>query len=153
MIHTLSRCLFSFALFHSCLILIQVKFDLTIRYIYSMTTFVLKRRVREKKKNTNIKSIETDFYFQSIEIEIDFYFSTQSKYNRLASWNTNGITITNKSIVGEYSSDIFVNPNNTIHVIDCKNDQIQIWFDENVNSKKTMYGTHRQVFSIVSNRI
>ncbi len=57
-----------------------------------MTTFVLKRRAREKKKNTNVKSIETDFYF-----------STQSKYNRLASSNTNGITITNKSIVGEYS--------------------------------------------------
>ncbi len=68
-----------------------------------MTTFVLKRRAREKKKNTNIKSIETDFYFQSIEIEIDFYFSTQSKYNRLASSNTNGITITSKCIVGEYS--------------------------------------------------
>ena len=68
-------------LFFLSLFFIQLKFDLTIRYIYSMTTFVLKRRTREKKKNTNIKSIE---------IEIDFYFSTQSKYNRLASWNTNG---------------------------------------------------------------
>ena len=56
--------------------------------------------------------------------------------NRLASSSTDDITTTNKNLVAEYSSDLFVNPKNKVYVTNCENGQIQIWFDENVNSNE-----------------
>ncbi len=50
--------------FHSGLILIKVKFDLAITYIYSMTGFILKRKAREEKNNGWYPSAS---FFDSIE--------------------------------------------------------------------------------------
>jgi hypothetical protein len=46
-----------------------------------------------------------------------------------ATWNPNGITFANQSIVGDYPHTIFVNTNNTIYVANEENNQILVWHE------------------------
>ncbi|CAF4021248.1 unnamed protein product, partial [Adineta steineri] len=57
----------------------------------------------------------------------------QPKFYPTAAWNSNGITIANRSIVGQYPSAIFVNTNNTIYVANRENSTIVMWHEESVN--------------------
>ncbi|CAF0939088.1 unnamed protein product [Adineta steineri] len=64
----------------------------------------------------------------------------QPKFSPSATWNSNGITIADQSIVGQYPSAIFVSTNNTIYVANRQNKTIVMWQGENVNSTKIIHG-------------
>ena len=55
----------------------------------------------------------------------------QPKFSSNASWNSNGSTFADRSIIGQNPFDIFINTNNTIYVPNQQNGQIVIWFEEN----------------------
>ncbi|CAF0808178.1 unnamed protein product [Adineta steineri] len=63
-------------------------------------------------------------------IAFSFY---QPKSSPTATWNSNGITFANRSIVGQLPTGIFVNTNNTIYVANREDNTIVIWHEENVN--------------------
>ncbi|CAF4182502.1 unnamed protein product, partial [Adineta steineri] len=64
----------------------------------------------------------------------------QPKFHPTATWNSNGITVANQSIVGANPYAIFVSTNNTIYVADRENKRIVMWQEENVNSTKIIHG-------------
>jgi tripartite motif-containing protein 71 len=53
-------------------------------------------------------------------------------------WNANAKTFANYSAVNNRFYGIFINTNNTIYTADTFNDQIQVWFEENVTSTRTI---------------
>ncbi|CAF4329789.1 unnamed protein product, partial [Adineta steineri] len=63
----------------------------------------------------------------------------QPKFHPTATWNSNGITVANQSIVGANPYAIFVSTNNTIYVADRENKRIVMWQEENVNSTKIIH--------------
>ncbi|CAF3765008.1 unnamed protein product [Adineta steineri] len=64
----------------------------------------------------------------------------QPKFCPTATWNSNGITIGNQSIVGQYFFAIFMNTDNTIYVANQVDNTIVMWQEENVNSTKIISG-------------
>ncbi|CAF4154378.1 unnamed protein product, partial [Adineta steineri] len=64
----------------------------------------------------------------------------QPKFSPAAAWNSNGITIANRSIVGEKPTAIFVTTNNTIYVVNQEKNTIIIWQEESVNPTKNISG-------------
>ncbi|CAF1391881.1 unnamed protein product [Adineta steineri] len=60
----------------------------------------------------------------------------QPKFCSTATWNPNGITIANQSIVGQYPTVIFVNTNNTIYVVHRQISAIVVWHEDRVNPTK-----------------
>ncbi|CAF3641687.1 unnamed protein product [Adineta steineri] len=74
--------------------------------------------------------------------------STWPKFSPNATWNPNGITIANRSIVGEGPTGIFVNTNNTIYIANKEKNTIVIWHEESVNPTKIIYGNFTQPTSI-----
>ncbi|CAF1171017.1 unnamed protein product [Adineta steineri] len=64
----------------------------------------------------------------------------QPKFCSTATWNSNGITIANRSIVGQYPTAIFVNMNNTIYIANQQNSTIVMWQEESVNPTKIIHG-------------
>ncbi|CAF1280063.1 unnamed protein product [Adineta steineri] len=63
----------------------------------------------------------------------------QPKFSPAATWNSNGIIIANRSIVGERPA-IFVNTDNTIYVANRENNKIIMWQEESANLTKTIRG-------------
>ncbi|CAF1224496.1 unnamed protein product [Adineta steineri] len=63
----------------------------------------------------------------------------QPKFSPAATWNSNGIIIANRSIVGERPA-IFVNTDNTIYVANRENNKIIMWQEESANPTKTIRG-------------
>ncbi|CAF3958010.1 unnamed protein product [Adineta steineri] len=63
----------------------------------------------------------------------------QPKFCPTSTWNPNGITIANQSIVGENPSAIFVSTNNTIYVASHENNSIIMWQEESVNPTKIIH--------------
>ncbi|CAF0904294.1 unnamed protein product [Adineta steineri] len=72
----------------------------------------------------------------------------QPKFCPTATWNPNGITIANQSIVGQKPTAIFVSTNNTIYVANIENSTIVIWQKESVNPTKNISGSFRQPNSL-----
>ncbi|CAF4053061.1 unnamed protein product, partial [Adineta steineri] len=72
----------------------------------------------------------------------------QPKFCPTATWNPNGITIANQSIVGQKPTAIFVSTNNTIYVANIENSTIVIWQKESVNPAKNISGSFRQPNSL-----
>ncbi|CAF0723552.1 unnamed protein product [Adineta steineri] len=70
------------------------------------------------------------------------------KFCSTASWNRTGITIANRSIVGENPLTIFVNINNTIYVANRDNNTIVILQEESVNPTKIIHGNFTKPNSI-----
>ncbi|CAF1078635.1 unnamed protein product [Adineta steineri] len=64
----------------------------------------------------------------------------QPKFCPTATWNANGITIANQSIVGQYPHAIFVDTNNTVYIANRQNNTIVIWQEESVNSTNIIHG-------------
>ncbi|CAF1544441.1 unnamed protein product, partial [Adineta steineri] len=64
----------------------------------------------------------------------------QPKFSPTATWNSNGITFANRSIVGQALMAVFVNTNNTIYVANKENNTIVIWQEDSVNPTKTIHG-------------
>ncbi|CAF1138854.1 unnamed protein product [Adineta steineri] len=65
----------------------------------------------------------------------------QPTFCSTATWNSNGITFANRSIVGQDPSAIFVNANNTIYVANQENKTILIWHEESVNPINIIHGS------------
>ncbi|CAF4106375.1 unnamed protein product [Adineta steineri] len=65
-----------------------------------------------------------------------------------ATWNSNGITIANQSIVGRYPRAIFVNTNNTIYVTNQEDKRIVMWDDESINPTKIIHGNFTEPSSL-----
>ncbi|CAF1398661.1 unnamed protein product [Adineta steineri] len=63
----------------------------------------------------------------------------QPKFCSTATWNSNGITLANQSIVGQYPTVIFVNTNNTIYVVHRQNNTIVIWQEESATPTKIIH--------------
>ncbi|CAF1456455.1 unnamed protein product, partial [Adineta steineri] len=63
----------------------------------------------------------------------------QLKFCSTATWNPNGITTANQSIVGKNPLAIFVNTNNTIYAINQQNNTIIMWEEESVNPTKIIH--------------
>jgi sugar lactone lactonase YvrE len=57
-----------------------------------------------------------------------------------ATWNPNGITFANQSILGDYPRAIFVNTNNTIYVANRQNNQILVWNEGSESPTKIVSG-------------
>ncbi|CAF4071728.1 unnamed protein product, partial [Adineta steineri] len=72
----------------------------------------------------------------------------QPKFPPTASWDFNGITIADRSIVGELPSAIFVNTNNTIYVANKEDNTIVMWKEESVNPTNIIHGTFTEPWSL-----
>ncbi|CAF1084974.1 unnamed protein product [Adineta steineri] len=72
----------------------------------------------------------------------------QPKFCQTATWNSNGSTFANQSIVGEDPVAIFVNTNNTIYVANRENNTIVIWHEENLNPTMIIHGNFTQPRSL-----
>ena len=60
------------------------------------------------------------------------------KFNAYAAWSANAITFANSTVVGSLPSDIFIDRNNTVYVIDSTTNRIQIWFENSAFPAKTI---------------
>ncbi|CAF1167397.1 unnamed protein product [Adineta steineri] len=72
----------------------------------------------------------------------------QPKLSPTATWNSNGITFANRSIVGEYPLAIFVNTNNTTYVANRENNTIVMWEEDSVSPTKIIHGDFIEPTSI-----
>ncbi|CAF0950508.1 unnamed protein product [Adineta steineri] len=72
----------------------------------------------------------------------------QPKFCPTATWNYNGITFANQSIVGWDVYAIFINTNNTIYVANREDSTIVMWNEENVNPRKIIHGNFTQPYSL-----
>ncbi|CAF1413664.1 unnamed protein product [Adineta steineri] len=72
----------------------------------------------------------------------------QPKFCPTATWNSDGITFAERSIVGQYPTAIFVNTNNTIYVANKENNTIIIWHEESVNPTKIISGNFTAPYSL-----
>ncbi|CAF4193167.1 unnamed protein product, partial [Adineta steineri] len=72
----------------------------------------------------------------------------QPKFCSTATWNSNGITIANQSIVGLSPRAIFVNTNNTIYVANQEKKAIVMWQEESVNPTNIIRGNFTEASSL-----
>ncbi|CAF1428315.1 unnamed protein product [Adineta steineri] len=72
----------------------------------------------------------------------------QPKFCSTATWDSDGITLANRSIVGQYPPAIFVNTNNSIYVVNQEERIIVIWQEENVNPTKIIPGNFTAPLSL-----
>ncbi|CAF3957613.1 unnamed protein product, partial [Adineta steineri] len=72
----------------------------------------------------------------------------QPKFSPTATWNSNGITFADQSIVGSDPYAIFVSTNNTIYVINGEENTILIWYEENVQPTKIIPGNFTEPCSL-----
>ncbi|CAF0735875.1 unnamed protein product [Adineta steineri] len=60
----------------------------------------------------------------------------QPKFCPTAEWNPFGITFTNKTTLGKYSRNLFININNTVYTVDRDEKQILMWMNNSINPNK-----------------
>ncbi|CAF1452698.1 unnamed protein product [Adineta steineri] len=72
----------------------------------------------------------------------------QPKFCPTATWNSNGITFANQSIISEDPRAIFVNTNNTIYVANGDNNTILIWQEENIDPTMVIHGNFAESLSL-----
>ncbi|CAF1393885.1 unnamed protein product [Adineta steineri] len=102
-----------------------------------------------KKKHKLTISFCLQFFSNILYIYLVLALSfNQPKFPPTPIWNSNGITIANRSIVGEYPNAIFVNTNNMIYVADRENNTILIWQEESVNPTKIIPGNFSKPVSL-----
>jgi sugar lactone lactonase YvrE len=77
----------------------------------------------------------------------------QPKFCPTASWNHNGITFPNQSIVNSYHYSVFVNTNNTIYVSGYGENAILVWHEDSINPTKIISRNfiYRQSLFVTSN--
>ncbi|CAF4063852.1 unnamed protein product, partial [Adineta steineri] len=85
-------------------------------------------------KSPSIKNHGTFF----IRLDVSY---NRPKFNAFPSWNPNGIIFANNSTIGALTMGIFVNTDNTIYVANRANNEIIIWFNNNIGSTQTIQGT------------
>ncbi|CAF1178450.1 unnamed protein product [Adineta steineri] len=102
-----------------------------------------------KKKHKLTIPFRLQFFSNILCIFIVLALSfNQPKFSSTATWNSNGITIANQSIVGQNLNAIFVNVNNTIYVANQKNNAILIWHEESVNPTEIIAGNFITPYSL-----
>ncbi|CAF1127817.1 unnamed protein product [Adineta steineri] len=69
------------------------------------------------------------------EVALSF---NQPKFSPTPIWDSNGITIADRSTVGLYPA-IFVNTNNTIYVVNQQKNTVVVWHEESVNPTKIIH--------------
>jgi hypothetical protein len=81
-------------------------------------------------------------FFSHFLSSFDFLalFFNQPKFCPTASWNHNGITFANQSIVGTRPISVFVNTNNTIYVANRDDKTILLWYEDSVNPTNIISG-------------
>ncbi|CAF4076836.1 unnamed protein product, partial [Adineta steineri] len=126
------------------------------------------RKLKQKGKLTRLhiehdnSTISPDWFLDKVEvINIDINetisFScnrwlassfNQPKFRPTVTWNANGITFANQSIVGQYPSTIFVSTNNTIYATNPEKNTIVMWQEESVNPTKIISSDFKQPLSL-----
>jgi hypothetical protein len=64
----------------------------------------------------------------------------QPKFCPTATWNSNGVTFANQSIIGTLPLTIFINTNNTIYVANYVTKQILVWHEGSISPTMTIQG-------------
>ncbi|CAF1281543.1 unnamed protein product [Adineta steineri] len=83
------------------------------------------------------------------KLTISFSLSyNQPKFSPTPIWNSNGITLANRSIIGRYPTSLFVSTNNTIYVANQEDSTIVIWHEDSVNPTKIIHGNFIEPFSL-----
>jgi hypothetical protein len=72
----------------------------------------------------------------------------QPQFCPTATWDSNGITFADQSIVGQYPRPIFVNTNNTIYVANRETNQILVWHEDSINPTKITSGNFSSPVSL-----
>ncbi|CAF1559920.1 unnamed protein product [Adineta steineri] len=72
----------------------------------------------------------------------------QPKFCPTATWNSNGITVANQSIVGQHPNAFFVSRNNTVYVANQEKNTIVMWQEDSVNPTKIIPGNFMQPLSL-----
>ncbi|CAF1208162.1 unnamed protein product [Adineta steineri] len=72
----------------------------------------------------------------------------QPKFCPTATWNSNGITVANQSIVGRHPNAFFVNTNNTVYVANQEKNTIVMWQEGSVNLPQIISGGFMQPLSL-----
>ncbi|CAF1020616.1 unnamed protein product [Adineta steineri] len=72
----------------------------------------------------------------------------QPKFCPTATWNSNGITVANQSIVGRHPNAFFVNTNNTVYVANQEKNTIVVWQEDSNNPTKIISGGFMQPLSL-----
>ncbi|UJR19301.1 hypothetical protein I4U23_022430 [Adineta vaga] len=80
--------------------------------------------------------------------EIKALSFNQPNLSSAATWNRNGITFANESIVGEYPRSIFINTNNTIYIINQNRKRIVIWFNNSLKPTHFFPGNFSTSYSL-----
>ncbi|CAF4104833.1 unnamed protein product [Adineta steineri] len=72
----------------------------------------------------------------------------EPKFCPTATWNFNGITFANRSIVGQDPTTIFVSTNNTVYVVNKEKNTIVIWQEGSGNPTKIIHGNFTKPYSL-----
>jgi hypothetical protein len=72
----------------------------------------------------------------------------QPKFCSNASWNLNATIIADNNTVGKSPTNLFVDTNNTIYVIDRSNRRVQIWLNSSVSPTRTISGNLSSPFAL-----
>jgi hypothetical protein len=110
------------------------QFNLTSEFLFCTKLYSTQFSRKNKSTNSSLHSFFS--HFLSL-LALSF---NQPKFCPTASWNRNGITFANRSIVGAYPLSVFVNTNNTIYVANQQNSTILVWHEDSINPTKIISG-------------
>ncbi|CAF1462736.1 unnamed protein product [Adineta steineri] len=102
-----------------------------------------------KKKHRLTISFHLQFFANIFYIFLVLALSfNQPKFSSTATWDSNGITFADSSIVGVQPGAIFVNTNNTVYVTNGEDNTVLIWRDESINPTKIIHGNFTKPVSL-----
>ncbi|UJR06735.1 hypothetical protein I4U23_011024 [Adineta vaga] len=55
-----------------------------------------------------------------------------------STWNRKAITFADRNLIGRHQSNIFIDTNNSVYIVDRQNGRIQIWFNNTTNPTRTI---------------
>ncbi|UJR19272.1 hypothetical protein I4U23_022401 [Adineta vaga] len=76
----------------------------------------------------------------------------QQKLCANASWNSNAITFADNNTIGANPYGLFITTKNTIYASDVSSNRIQIWFNESINSTRTISSNLNNSYAIFVTR-
>ncbi|CAF0754273.1 unnamed protein product [Adineta steineri] len=72
----------------------------------------------------------------------------QPKFCSTPAWNPYGSTFANKTTLGKYSRNLFINTNNTVYTVDRDEKQILMWMNNSINPNKIISANFASSYSI-----
>ncbi|CAF1474349.1 unnamed protein product [Adineta ricciae] len=76
------------------------------------------------------RKLSFGFFLYTYNLAVSF---NQPNLSSVATWDRNGITFANESIIGVNPKDIFIDTKNSIYVIGGANKQILVWHNNSIN--------------------